>query len=173
MRLTLLGLFFTLIISGAYGQNIDQQTINIGGNTFKSAQYQFDWSIGEGSSINSFTSQNKLLITSGLLQPKYIPTFIVPYTGQSWTKEEVVIYPLPTKDFFDIKFELNSIGEINLKLIDQYGRPIQTRVLNYTLNSKPERFDISNLAPGIYYLTARMGLPFSPTKNGSFKIIKL
>lgn len=160
----------------ASAQSISTSTVNVGGNSAAIKDFQFDWSIGEGSSIASFYStNNNLIVTTGVLQPIQKEKIVFTNNSINWIKEEMSMYPQPAKDYFEVSFKLEAIGNINLDLIDQFGHKIESRKLYYNKTNVSERFEISNFSPGVYYLNAIMTADGSKLtiRKGIFKIIKL
>jgi len=56
------------------------------------------------------------------------------------------IYPNPTSDFINIEFE--NLLHSKVQVIDATGRPVQS----IQLNDSPQRINLENLNPGIYFL---------------------
>lgn len=170
-------LTFTLSIcvSIASAQTFSTSSINVGGNTASVKNFQFDWSIGEGCSIESFKTNNNLTVTTGVLQPISTEKVFVNKVTDSWISGEMLVYPQPSKDYFDVNFNLETMGNISLELIDQFGRKLESRKLSYDRTNVAERFEISNLPASIYYLKAILTSVNNQSviKKGTIKIIKL
>ncbi|MFC5284530.1 T9SS type A sorting domain-containing protein [Pedobacter alpinus] len=168
----LLFIFFNQL---SFSQTLAISTINVGGNTTTIRTHQFDWSIGESCSIASFSNPNNLLVTSGVLQPIYVEKIIANNFGNVWTNDEVSLYPIPTKDFFTVALKTTQKGTINFTLLNLSGIVLETRSVNHIYSDELEKFDLSKLSPGIYYLEVVMAV--SPTvfkpKRGTFKIVKI
>lgn len=165
----------SLLVSVAYAQTFSTSSINIGGSTASVKNYQFDWSIGEGCSIESFKTNNNLSVTTGVLQPISTEKVFINKVNNGWVSGEMSVYPQPSKDYFEVSFNLETKGNISLELIDQFGRKLDSRKLNYDKIYQPERFEISHLSSSIYFLRAVMTSDNNQSviKNGTIKIIKL
>lgn len=170
-------LTFTLsiFVSIASAQTFSTASINVGGNTASIKNFQFDWSIGEGCSIASFKSTNNLIVTTGVLQPTTTEKVFVNKVTDNWISGEMSVYPQPSKEFFEVIFNLESIGNIRLELVDQYGRHLESRKLSYNGINEPVRFEISHLSASVYFLNAVMTSDNNQSviRKGAFKIIKL
>lgn len=171
----LLTLFFSTFFSIALAQSLSTSTLNVGGNSAIIKDFQFDWSIGEGCSIASFASNNNLLITTGVLQPTFLEKIFINNTTTNWLKEEMSMYPQPSRDYFEVSFKLEAIGYINLELGDQYGHKIEIKNLYYNKTNTSVRFEITSLSAGVYYLSAIMTADGNKLtiKKGIFKISKI
>ena len=67
-RLTVSLLTYLLTsFSSLSAQSVSLTTLNVGGGTHNKGAYYFDWSIGEGISIETFQSNRNLIVTSGVL----------------------------------------------------------------------------------------------------------
>ncbi len=78
------------------------------------------------------------------------------------------IYPNPAKDIVNFEFSLKSSSKVSAKLIDMYGKTVALLFSgkSYGKGSHKEVFDTGslNLAPGIYYLSARFNNTFYKNK---------
>jgi hypothetical protein len=170
-------LTFALItlVSIASAQTFSTSSINVGGNTSIDKNFNFDWSIGEGCSIETFKSENNLIVTTGVLQPITTEKVFINKVTDNWISGEMSLYPQPSKAYFEVNFSLETMGNIDLELIDQFGRKLESRKINYNRTNSAERFEISHLSASVYYLKAVMtdDKNQSVIKRGTFKIIKL
>jgi hypothetical protein len=163
-----------LISKLSVSQTLITSTINAGGNTATVKNYQFDWKIGEGASIADFKNSN-FLVTTGVLQSSYIEKIKNGYSGLNWTADEISIYPVPTRSYFTVELKTELKGLVTFKLISSNGHLLQTRTINYQGSNHSEQFDLSLLAPGIYYVGISLGIgpTIYQTRKGTFKTIKL
>jgi len=170
-------LLIMLLISctTASAQSINTATINVGGGTYARGYFQFDWSIGEGASIETFKSLNNYLLTTGVLQPFTEKNLTGAYTTYFWAKDEVTVFPIPTQRILEVDIKVTAEGVINMQLFDQLGKLVLANRFDYIITNRIQKLDLIGLAPGIYYLDITMGRPLSypVMKKGTFKIQKL
>lgn len=167
---------FCFIALSSTAQSINPLTFQIGGGTYKSNSTEVDWSIAEGSSVQTFTGLGGVLVTSGILQPYTLKNEFVGYNGSTnWLATEIVAYPIPTRNILLVDFKIAESGRINLQLIDNLGIIHFAKSFDYTKTNGAQRIDLTLLPSGTYYLNAILSIPnLSITKRaGAFKIIKL
>jgi Secretion system C-terminal sorting domain len=182
---SLLFAFFAayLLPSKAMAQSVEPATFNITGGYTKpgptpgTGYYQLEWSIGEATMIETFTTPN-FTLTQGILQPCTDKVTKDPLT-LLFQKGEYVLFPNPTKGLFELDLLLNVKGQVKMQLVDAIGRIIETRDFHYDGCGKIERFDISRLPDGIYTLHTTLrgdekrGDGIFVTRNSGFRIAKL
>jgi len=169
------GLCFGLLIAvlSSKSQSVFPATINTSGSSTSSAGYQFEWSVGESTSIVTMTRPN-LVVTSGILQAA------VPYTpadnySVNWLAGEIKIYPNPTRDILEIKLMLNLKGTGSLEILDLLGRKLMDKQFDHYGTGTLEKWDLSSLVSGQYVLQVHLFNPVTgkTIKKGSFKIQKI
>lgn len=165
----------SIFVSIASAQTFSTASINVGGSSASVKNFQFDWSIGEGCSIESFKSANNLTVTSGVLQPITTEKVFINKVTDNWISGEMSVYPQPSKEFFEVIFNLETMGNISLELVDQFGRKLESRKLSYNGTNEPVRFEINHLSASVYFLKAVMTSDNNQSviRKGTFKIIKL
>lgn len=171
----ILTLICFLISLSSTAQSISLYTLNIGGGSFKSNNIQVDWSVAEGASVKAFTEAGGLLVKSGILQPFTLKNEVAVFNGSSnWLATEIVSYPVPTQNTLQIDIKVAESGRMNLQFMDGNGKIFITRSFDYNKTNGLQRFDLSGLPSGTYYLNATLSHPLiSVTKRtGTFKIIK-
>ena len=156
-------------------QSIAPFTLNIGGGTYLGVSNQFDWSIGEGSSIGYFAGSRNLFVTSGVLQPFTEAGAVLVFTVSPWAKEELLVFPVPTPDILEVDIKIAERGLITMNLFDQLGQMILTRQFYFDGVNNRQKIDLTRMVAGVYYLNVTMGGAVSDhlIRKGSFKIVKL
>lgn len=165
---------FSLLAKASLSQTFATSTINAGGNTAQISNYQFDWSIGEGASIADFGNDN-FLITTGVLQSSYFKTINFDSFRLEWSADEVSIYPIPTRNNLTVALKTEVKGLATYQLSNLSGHVLETRTISYQNLGHSEQFNLSSLAPGVYYLeiAIRASSTTYQSRKGTFKIIKL
>ncbi|MEO7046312.1 MAG: T9SS type A sorting domain-containing protein [Ferruginibacter sp.] len=170
-----LAILLLITCSKLSAQTITPFTLNIGGGTAASGYYQFDWSIGEGSSINAFSNNSTLIVSSGILQP---------FTGvavgnnlitAAWAKGEIAVFPVPTNTILEIDIKLAVTGKLTLQIFSAGGSQVLTKIIDYYQTNSIQKLDLSALAAGSYFMNVTLN---SSTDNkvirkSAFKIQKL
>ena len=89
--------------------------------------------------------------------------------GIEFTKLEknISIFPNPTDGLFKVNFNDTWKGEINLQLVDIFGRAVLSRNINNIIGTSSHEFDISNKIDGVYIVQLIQG-----DKKTMKKIIK-
>lgn len=172
--------FFT---SNASAQSVTPTIFNItGGYTNPGATpgtgyYQYEWSVGELTMIETFTTPN-FTLTQGVLQPCTDKVTKDPLT-LLFQHGEYVLFPNPTAGRFELDLLLNVKGQLNMQLVDNIGRVIETREFHYDGCGRIERFDISRLPDGVYTLHTTLRADerrengLIVTRNSGFRIVKI
>jgi hypothetical protein len=154
-------------------QTITPSTINISGHSASFDNYQFEWSVGESASIIT-TSNGNLIVSTGVLQ-SFVANSHSNTAVITWLPYEIKVYPNPTKDFIEINILHNLKGTEKLVLYDVNGRKLMEKQFEYSGSGRIEKWDLSKLAAGSYFLNiiqvnSASGIVI---KNGSFKIQKI
>jgi len=168
-------LFFCFLIAGLFSeaQSVSPSTINVTGQSATFDNYQFEWSVGESASIITSSNSN-LVITSGVLQSTATAQ-AAPNTANTFLPGEIKIYPNPTRDIVEINILHRIAGKNKLELFDSRGRKVMEKQFEYNGTGMVEKWDLSKLAAGQYFLSIQL---FDPAnggtgKKGAFKIIKI
>jgi hypothetical protein len=139
---------FVLFISAqATAQEIRmQQVFNASGGTAKEGNYSFEWSVGEMSSIKTYTG-GSLLLTEGFCQPLL----------NLFTSNEILnaadlfqLYPNPAKQEIYLIGNIPNAGMGELSIHDVYGRKLRSKPILLHEQWK-EKINVSDLSPGKYY----------------------
>ena len=83
-------------------------------------------------------------------------------------------YKSAVQYILNIDLKIPESGRVNLQFMDGNGKVFIARSFDYNKTNGLQRFDLSALPSGTYYLNATLSHPFiSVTKRtGTFKIIK-
>lgn len=169
--LLLLTIFFN---SKLFAQEVNPSTINIGGGYYEGGYYQFEWSIGEGVSIDSFTIAPNYLVTTGVLEP-FTGIAINTNDTKKWLDPEIALFPIPTHRMLEVDIKVTESGKVNMQVYDQRGRLVLTKLIDYYQTNQIHQLDLSNLSAGMYFLniTLTKNQAEGVIRSGSFKIQKL
>lgn len=158
--------------------------VNIGGGSaFISPSFMVDWSIGESTIIETFYGENaysnsivgtKWNVTSGILQPFDKNHIIFDNTKPTWTKEEIRLYPIPTRDIVYIDFRSYTTGKISMQLLTLDGRLLGIKEFYHTDATSIQSWNLANLPSGVYHLKITLTSGKGKIlKQGTFKIEKI
>jgi hypothetical protein len=158
--------------------------LNIGGGSaLISPSFMVDWSIGESTIIETFYGENaypnsivgtKWNVTSGILQPFDKNHIIFDYTKPTWTKEEIRLYPIPTRNMVYIDFRSYTTGKISMQLLALDGRLLGIKEFYNTDATSLQSWNLANLASGVYHLKITLSSGEGKIlKQGTFKIEKI
>ena len=170
--ISILILFFFIIVTffpkNAISQSLTPFTINNGGGYSSS----MEWSIGESSSIANFITLGYSLNT-GVLQPmSSIVTAINEY-GSVVFGNQIIIGPNPTSNLLNIKARFNQVGNLSIQLIDATSTIVFTHEAGTIFSSYDKTILTENYTSGVLYLKILFKPIIGNTKKGVYKIIKL
>ncbi len=135
--------FFWIAWLGLSGQTTAPTVISSAGDSFKSANAELSWTLGE-SIIETLTANNAVL-TQGFHQTNLMITSV----GELEQKTLVKVFPNPVGNIVNI--EVKEGTELtHLQLVDLQGRSLISRSLPQTAGV--EQLDLSLLPAGSYYL---------------------
>jgi hypothetical protein len=160
-------------ISAAAQSTFTPQTINIGGGTNNdpSSYYRYEWSIGEASVIQTFSSAT-LIVTAGVLQPGTNTNTV--NTSDQWGLNEIKVFPNPVVTQLEVNIISPQKGRITMLLYDASGRLMGTKELDYSGIGQITKWNFAGYSAGHYTLKVTLeASPGSVNKKGSFKIEKL
>ena len=172
-RLLLISTFFAFL--DGYAQTVNTSTVNAGGGTFETGNFQVDWSIGEGSSIATFQDQNNLVLTSGVLQPYTGKTETVNFLNFTWLKDEIALFPVPTRTTLEVDVKIAASGLLTIELMDRSGKLVITRSVPYNQVNRLHKLDLAGMVSGSYYIniTLHTADGNSVIRKGAFQVQKL
>lgn len=159
----------------AQSQITTPTTLNTGGGNYAQGQVQFDWSIGEETSIATFQNGANIIVTSGVIQPIVFNTGISYPLSQLWGKDEISVFPVPTSTTLEVTFKIAVTGIVTLKLYDMVGKEIMSKNITNISANYSEKLDLSALAVGEYFLNVNTPVSNAAQtiKTGNYKIQKL
>lgn len=168
--------FITLLLLApivVFSQTIEPSTINVTGNYKNTGNYQFEWSVGEATSIVTMSNSN-IVVTTGVLQ-SFVAFQPELNTVENWLASEIKVYPNPTRDIVEINILHRLSGKNKLELYDMQGKKVMETTFEYYGTGRIERWDLSKLTTGTYILQIIQLSPVSgrPVKKGAFKILKI
>ncbi len=134
------------------GQEIDQNTLAVGGHSQTAASISLDWTIGQNISTTGANNGNSLV--SGLHQPTIITEIL---TVLKTENPEIQIFPNPVVETLQV--EISSNEELTLSLMDLNGREV--------LSGHQKSLNLTELSDGVYVLHIRHG-----NYSSKHKIIK-
>lgn len=148
--LLLLGLTVPIITNA-------QQVVTTSCGNMTNSTVHANWTIGE--TFTETTSNNNLVLTSGLNQPTLnIETSV----ENIKSKMDVSVFPNPTSQFVNIKYDEQL--SINAKIISING----TVLFVSEINDQNNQLDFSNRANGIYILE----ISDKSGKSNIYRIVK-
>lgn len=156
-------------------QSITSYTLNIGGGSAGSGYYRFEWSLGEGSSVNAFNNNSTLIVTSGILQPFTGTAPENNFITAAWAKDEIAVFPVPTHAILEIDLKLAATGKLTLQVFSVGGGQVLTKVIDYNQINSIQKLDLSALPAGMYFMnvTLTASADNKVIRKSAFKIQKL
>jgi hypothetical protein len=176
--------FFAAILfnSSLHAQSITPFALNTAGGSYDNpASYsRFEWNFGELTLTDTYTNTGiNIILTQGLLQPCTDKVGGEPEI-LLFGNNEYKIFPNVTTGLFELDFFLILPGQMELQLTDALGRVINTRSYQYHCCQRIERYDISALANGIYFINARytpergnLAEALRVRRESTFRIVKV
>jgi hypothetical protein len=162
-------------------QSIKPFVFNVAGGYYNdpNSYYRFDWSIGEATLIDAFTSPNgNWMLTQGLLQP------FTDSVGKSnlsllFGAEEFRLFPNPTPGKFELDFFVRETGYMEIQLTDGNGKVLEKREYQYGDCCRIQFFDLSRYPTGTYFVVARLSPDRKRSDNklvirrSAFRVVKI
>jgi len=134
-----------------------QDIITTSGGNITNNSVQVNWTIGEP--ITDLITNNKTIVTSGLNQPTFkIETSIENIN----TKIDVSVFPNPTSQFINIKFDGES--SLRARILTLSGAVISA----YEIKEKLTQLDLSKVVSGVFIIE----LSDNTGKLNTYRIIK-
>jgi hypothetical protein len=137
------------------------------GGTYKAGYFDYEWSVGELSMIETFTTAGNIY-TQGVLQPFTEYSTRWPQTVL-FLNNEIKIFPNATTGYFEVNFLFRIPGKITMQLLDEVSSTLLTRSIKYDGNGSIEKFNIGGLPSAIYKLLI-VHTPDDPNANGNFSV---
>ena len=165
-------LFFTffsfLFAINSVGQSITTYAINNSGGYSSN----YEWSIGESTSIVSFTASGYSLST-GLLQPTSNLVTSIFETGLNAFGTQITIGPNPTSNILHIKANFKQVGNLSFQLIDVKSSILFSEDAGTIFNTYNKDITLEKYPSGIFYIKVFFKPNNGIAKTGIYKIIKL
>lgn len=150
MKITLcllLGLFVSVHIRA---QALSPTIINSTGGTGVINGIIYDYSFGEMTMIQTFSTPN-LIVTQGLLQTR-TDTAAMGIHSNSLETPTITVYPNPAQQLVIFESESPFAEKLNYELTDISGKMITNRELRCSGKKVKEEINLSSLSAGIYLL---------------------
>ena len=165
--------FFFLFPSYLNAQTINATTQNSAGNFgISSNGYSLSYSVGESASIEHYVSSNNYILSTGFFQ-SVIPLVTKLNDLELLEGMALTIYPNPTVQYFQINANFNKNGIVYLQLRDVASKLRYSSEPITVFNQFKKRLDISEYAPGIYYLRIQFQPLMGQISSGLYKVVKL
>ena len=174
MRLTtVLSILFFLNTNACLAQLASPGTVNVSGESAAIGNYRFEWSLGESVAITTMINSN-LLVTNGFLQFN-VQNQPVANLVNSFLPDEIRVYPNPVQNILDINILHANRGKHQIELLDANGLKVKEVQLDYTGMGAIEKWNLSGLTAGQYFLNIRQmdAVTGRLVKSGAFKILKI
>ncbi len=125
-----------------------QSVVNSTGSYTSTEKYQFEWSVGEMSSIQTIGVRS-ILISEGFLQPMTNNIFGVGYDSKL-EFFNTKAFPIPAHNELFLQFRTPGYGTATISFKDALGRLISQQSI-YLNGQTLEKVNISSLPGGQYY----------------------
>ena len=165
MKKTQLLLFTGLIAFSAGAQKISPSVLNSAGGSYTSGINIFEWSFGEMTLVNTFTTAN-LIVSQGVLQSNSATTSVKDPKQNNLA--EVSIYPNPANDMIYIQSTAKDGYLLSYSLCDAVGKTIEGKDGTFTPGCDQNSISMKDLAAGIYFLHV-----CGKTHSGTYQIQKI
>jgi hypothetical protein len=176
MRLTtVLSILFFLNTNPCLAQLASPGTVNVSGESASFDKYRFEWSLGESVAITTMSNSNSnLLVTNGFLQFN-VQNQPLANLVNSFLPDEIRVYPNPVQNILDINILHANRGKHQIELLDANGLKVKEVQLDYTGMGAIEKWNLSGLTAGQYFLNIRQmdAVTGRLVKSGAFKILKV
>ena len=143
-------MFFALSVGA---QQIKQEVIASAGgfNASSDLSISISWTLGETIIPTFKSADGTLILTHGFQQKLIITTVEENIVDQV----SVTIFPNPTSEEVNIRFNVPTDGEISLFLMDSQGKLVKTDKIGTAVTDKA--INMQDLPAGIYYLRLTKG----------------
>lgn len=169
-------LFFCALVCGmaSMSQTTQPCVINASGGTYSSADYSYEWSIGELVLVNEMKdNDSKYVLTNGFLQP-----FARNESNQKppaiFRQHEFRVLNNPVKDVMRVQLLTAEAGKLVLYVYDERGNIICYREANVSSSGTIESVEMRGFANGTYMLKASFtGATTKEKKSQTYKLLKI
>lgn len=149
---------------------ITQNSTGVSGNSTNG--FNLTYSVGELASIVSFTAANNYSLNTGFLQT-FTP--LITAIKDFVTMEEGVVktYPNPTTQYIQIHANFNTVGQVQLQLMNAASAIKYRSESSVILNQFNKQLNMVEYDPGVYYLRIQFQPREGISRVGIYKIVKL
>ena len=165
-------IFFTIVsflfAINSIGQSITTFAINNSGGYSSN----YEWSIGESTSIANFVSSGYSL-TTGVLQPSTNLVTGIFETGLNAFGTQITIGPNPTSNILHIKANFKQVGSLSFQIIDAKSSILFFEDAGIIFNTYNKDIILEKYPSGIFYIKVFFKANNGIAKIGIYKIIKL
>ena len=147
----LLIVFLSLVLS-IQAQIRDPLCINCAGNNVHKS-WLWDWSMGESIAIQTFYLKNKLIVSSGYLQPNLL---LKPPLAMGPTINLNLVWgPNPVKNDLLISSQQLGIDILNIEMKDSFGHTLQKIEGPFSSIYFFKKISMASVNTGIYFIVIR------------------
>ncbi len=157
MKTKLTILFISVIFFGYSQTEILKSSISCGGVTTAVGNLKLIYSIGENAIQERVVGS--LQLSEGFLNP--IPIGVVLGTDDFLELEGIRVYPNPTVDYVNLKFD--SVSDYEIALFDIVGK----QLASYKSNNIDFKIDMNPFTSGVYFINIK------DTINKQFKVFRI
>jgi hypothetical protein len=154
MKKPLYLLFLFLTSFQVQAQNLSPTIINSTGGSGTINGIVYDYSFGEMTMIQTFSTPN-LIVTQGLLQTK-TDTSATGINNHQLQALVITVFPNPAQQTVCFESDYQSPGKLQYELIDVAGKTIIGKELNSVTGKIKETINVSDLPAGVYLLKVTM-----------------
>ena len=144
-----------------------QDVLNASGGSHSFSGGVYEYSIGEMTEISTERNDD-IIVTQGLLQIEDISLGV---PEESFSIQNLTVYPNPTKGELYIKPSLGKSGKLSLKLYDLLGKLVVDRNVYLQTGQEEQVLDLSSLSEATYMLNIEF-LHGKERYLSSYKILK-
>lgn len=154
MKKTIHLIFWLFVSLNVRAQSLSPTIINSSGGSSTVNGIIYDYSFGEMTMIQTFTTPN-LIVSQGLLQTR-TDTAANGIDKHQLFAPVVSIFPNPTLQEVCFESEYQFPGKLHYELTDMEGRKLSEKELSIASGKIREMIDVSNLPSGVYLLKVLM-----------------
>jgi hypothetical protein len=150
-------------------QSIGPATFNATGGSNIVSGNEFEWSVGEMTLVNTFSSSS-IVVTQGVLQPSDIATRVVDNT---MLQQQLKVFPNPATSIVNLQYTSATHGTMSYRLLDIAGKVVNTTTIDIAPGANNGQIDVSTLACATYMLDVSLDSGENKKEHAIFKIQKL
>lgn len=142
-------LWLSMAALGATAQNISPSVLNSTGGSNSIGSNVYEWSFGEMTLVDTYTSPN-LILTQGILQND--PAGAAGLISSVSSLLDLSVYPNPSQDFIYIKSSTKDESTLSYVLTDASGKKIQGKEGCISKLNNEQTVSLQDLPSGVYFL---------------------